>query len=321
MQNMLAHPVFSVGETDYRWRDVVAWARWRGQWAQLEDEIHAGLAVSRQAARLEWKPDPQQLRRVARQFRYKHRLIAADDLASWLHRWGVTAPQWTTWLRQQLLREAYADPPIDLSDEPAAAATVEALLWPAGVFSGRLANWAREVARRAAVGAVSGRASASPRDAAEESAVESAYREFCDAAATPRALQAAVTANRQGWTRIEYGWVKLASAEAAREALLCLREDGAELDTVADLAGVTVEQHALLAEQLDILLRQRFLSAVPGDVVDPVVDDTSYAVAVVTAKEPPTTEDPAVRARAAATVAEQAVRRAVEDLVRWHHRL
>jgi hypothetical protein len=125
-------------------------------------------------------------------------------------------------------------------------------------------------------------------------------------------------AERLERTRVAYERVGLRSPDAAREALLCVRVDGAGLAQVARRAGVPCELERSTLGDVSGTLRAALLGAVAGEAVGPIeTKDGGHDVLVVGEREPP--DDVAVeRERIAAEVADEQLRRYAAGRLSWH---
>ena len=84
---------------------------------------------------------------------------------------------------------------------------------------------------------------------------------------------------------------------------------------------MTIDECETWLEETDAALAPLLVAARPGELVGPVVSPDGALLAEVRTKTPADATDPAVRARAAATIAEQAASRVVNDTVVWHEHL
>jgi hypothetical protein len=107
------------------------------------------------------------------------------------------------------------------------------------------------------------------------------------------------------------------SADAAREAACCVREDGLTLSEVAIESRQPVRDTRDLLERLDPGLRQAVLGADVDELVGPLIVGLRHEVVWVVGKKPGDLADPIVRARAEEAVVDQMVARAILTHVRW----
>jgi hypothetical protein len=294
--------LFAADGNVYTWSDVLRLARLRGVWSDLVDNARAGEAA---AAWLDARGTPidDEVDEAARAFRYRHDLLASEELVDWLRRRGLTSEDWYGFLRRQVAAR--------LVDPPGEGGNVdgEDAAWADGICSGHLGRLALELAEMVAV---------SPGTPLE--LLDDAFDAFCDRVAEQAPIAHEVETNRLEWARVAYAALSLPSDSAAHEAAQLLRTDGEPIADVAARAGVTVEDSRAWLDEVEPELATRFLSADVGDVVGPVALEDRFVVATLRAKTPPSTEDDAVRDRARHAVVARTVARAVNDRVTWLER-
>jgi len=105
--------------------------------------------------------------------------------------------------------------------------------------------------------------------------------------------------------------------DAAREAALCIRQDGLDPAEVAAESGGEFTEGDWYLEEADPALRDHLLGAQEGEVLGPLRLNDGFVVVSVRAKRPPSEDDPALVARASQVLLDRAVRREVESRVRW----
>jgi hypothetical protein len=313
----LSSPVFSVGGRTYRFGDVVRAARAWGELDDLERQTAEGIAVLDRVESLGSALDASDVEAAATAWRYERRLLAGDDLEAWLARWQLQPSDWLHYVRRRLARESHAN---ELSESLARytphAKQVEEALWGEAVCSGSLARWARQLAGRAAAAAALGRPQGDDPGALDEALVELSRRSL-----TPEASETLLEARQVDWLRVECDVLAFPDEGMAREAALCVREDGMTLAEVAGRAGVALTTQTVLLEEVPRLLSERLLSAVQGELVGPVALGGGYVVATVRDKRAPTIEDPVVQERLDEEIPRRAVETEVTNRVRWHERL
>jgi hypothetical protein len=346
----LAAPVFTVGDERYVWADVVlAGMRW-GEWAELEEQAVLGLACRRRAEAEELVLDPEQVARAAADFRYARGLVTAEEMDGWLARWGLAADDWMGWIEGSILRRRWAgDCGARDAGQPMSQADMAAAVWTEGVCSGTLARLASTLAGRAAVAAAhetaeqSGEAARAVVDRGQDAVaaevaqqglgemnpadcrrrlarlarIERGFGEFRVRTVTPRDLHEVIQARQLDWIRVQLRTASFDSEAPAREAALCVREDGETLADVARAAGAPVRATAAFLEELATDLRQRLLGARPQELLGPMRVGDTFALIEVIEKAPPTSDDPEVRRRAEDTVIRREAEREIERHVRW----
>jgi hypothetical protein len=107
-----------------------------------------------------------------------------------------------------------------------------------------------------------------------------------------------VATNRLEWMRLEMETVSFPSETAAREAILCVREDGLSLYDVAALSHRMVSQTTIALEDVHPQHRDQLLAAEPGRVLGPLAVDGRFDVTALISRATPALTDPTVAARA-----------------------
>jgi hypothetical protein len=228
---------------------------------------------------------------AAARFRYDRNLVAAEEMEAWLDRWKLTVAQWRAYLRGTLPDDDQAP-------------------WVIAVCSGTLEREARQLADRAAAA-----------DALGEADLDRAYERFVAEAVTQAALESLLDARRADWIRVDCRTLILPTEAAAREAALCLRDDGMALAEVAAQAGVEMREHALFLEDAEGELGGALLSARTGELLGPIPLGDRFALVLVDGKVDPTLDDPEILRRAQEAARRRAIEREVVNRVTWHERV
>ena len=111
----------------------------------------------------------------------------------------------------------------------------------------------------------------------------------------PGAREHEMAALRLPLTRFEVETIEVDSLDAAREALLCVREDGMSMEEVAAEGRYPYRHPEVLLEEIPEDLQQKFLSVPPGDILDPIARGDGFHVCRVIGKAEPDVDDPVVR--------------------------
>lgn len=260
-------------------------------------------------------------RAAARAFRTERRLYAAEDLERWLADRGVTVAQWREYLRGLVLRRRHQEQlaAVVARYPPEVDAVAEAL--PArGVCSGAFATWAPRLAGRAAAAwARWEREPDRPRPPGPDDLdrVDELWRRLVEESVTSARLRSVLRRRHLDCLGVDWEKAVFPTVDAAREALLCVRDDGWTLAEAAVAAGTRPQVGSAVLEEVDDDLRRELLRSGPGQLVGPLQRDGGWAVLRVLGKTVPTLEAADVRARAVADVADAAVAREVTDRVRW----
>jgi hypothetical protein len=299
--------VFSVGEQDYRWADVVAAARVWGRWDEVSRQTGRGLAAVERLASGE--PEVEE---AGQAFRYARGLLAAEEMEAWLAHWGVSHADWLGYLRRELAR----------SRQPQAEAkgdSDEGDVWAEAVCSGALAELAWELAARVVAAEANG-GGAGPVET-DLVRMDEAHAAFIERAFTPEAAAKTLELRNADWVRLSYTALEFPAAAMASEAALCVREDGLTPADVACRAGVPLLEREAFLEDVEPGLSESLLSAPTGELVGPLPVRNGFALLCVNEKVAPTLSDPVIQDRLQEEVPRRALEREVRNRVRWHEHL
>ena len=133
-----------------------------------------------------------------------------------------------------------------------------------------------------------------------------------------RGFRDTIAAHHLDWIGVHCRTAAFSDAQAAREALLCVHEDGADLAAVARGARAALDEARFHLEEAEPGVRDLLRSARRGELVGPVAAKGRYALVQVMDKVLPSAEDPAVRRRAERRILDRAVALEVTNRVRWH---
>jgi hypothetical protein len=352
----LRRPVFSVGERIYDIADVVIAAVLRGEWSALERQLQHGLACVRRGEGALEEAHRRRLEEAAQAFRYSRNLLAAEELEGWLERVGLSSGEWIDYLKRSVLRRLHSSEVASLVDEASSGEDVISRnIYAEALCSGELQRFALELGGRAALYDCALEEDAlqrfDPSDAdlaqahqacsaaaappglkalpgeelaarvAESLRLETCFQGRTTAAVTATAVRAQIAVHVVEWTSVDWQYLEVAEESIAREAALCLREDGTPLAEVAARARVPVCRETVLLERVDPESRAALLAARAGDVLGLLALPSGFRVARVSAKTPPTERDESVRRRAEEQVVADLIDREQRRRVSWHTRL
>jgi hypothetical protein len=336
---------FSAGGRQYQWLDVFLAAMLRGHWQAFERRLLGGLACVVAADADGTRPDDARVDAEAATFRYDRDLLTAEETTRWLEGRGLDVEAWTDFLvRDILLRDRAGQIDELIQAHLDAIAITDAAFVAEGLCSNVFQQLSTTLAGRAAVAVARRGTRPSPSrselidiervvasnlpwiealDRADTVSrlthaahLEVVFQDEASAALTERALTSELVRHQMDWMRIDLERLSFGSAAAAREALLCIREDGFSFDDVAQESRLPVRDSRDLLEQLEPEWRDVVLSAGVEEVLGPVGVGDRFEIALLVAKRPASLDDPLVRARAEEAVVEHLVSRAVLAHVR-----
>ena len=323
-------PVFTSGSTDYTVRDVIDAAHFRGEvQAAWQQSLVRGEAAAR-GQESEAELDQEALDSAAVAFRYHYDLITAEETEAWLEARGLTLAEFSEYLARLEWEKEFGG-----RVEPPLTAFVEATpeqrdrLVIDLVLSGEFDSMARRLAWRVAVQAAAQEKGEGAQDNTEEwtrflrraglaasglggwlralgrdeswldqmLAMELAYRARCEERLTPEARERELAAVRLPLTSFAVEMVELESRDAAREAFMCVRDDGMSMAEVAREGRYPFHQTEMLLEQISDDLQQKFLSLMPGSLLEPTPREDGFLLTRILEKKDPKLDDPEVRQR------------------------
>ena len=335
MQALYGRPVFRVVDTLFYWEDVLLDAVARGRWTDFERTTEEGLACVAHAEATGTAEPEEEIEEAAREFRYERELITALEMEQWLSARGLTAQEWMEHMRRGVLRSHASDRlenlllrhPTQSGDEFDAALRVDL------ICSGIGWEFAEELAERAAAARSLGEAELPSVETAELPAlppglsveraverwpvlqrIERAMERFRTSTLTQVAIQKEIRANQMDWMRVDCRSAVFPDEAQAREAALCVREDGLSLDEVAATARVAIVESRCYLDELEPDLRAVFLASRQRELLGPISADGEFTLYQILGKEIPTEQDTAIVERAEASL----LRRALADEARRH---
>jgi hypothetical protein len=348
--SVLANPrwrqkVFSVQPTDYDWIDVFLYAMVRDDWAAFETQLYEGLVCAAEASEAQMWADEGKVDEAATAFRYDRDLLTTEETMAWLAKAGLTLEDWTDFLSRTILRDEWSlRLPTLLERHRAHVSVTDAAFAAEGLCSPIFKQFATTLAGRAALAATLDPTATVPPgrpfriaklvsrhatwldglDSTELadrlshlSGVEAHFKAQADTLKTDQMLALQVSRNRLDWMRVDLERLSFKDEPAAREAILCITEDGLTLEDVAADSHQAVRDTAEILERLEPEFRDAVLSASVDEVIGPTLIGDRYEIAMVVGKKTADLADPLVRVRAEEAVVENLISKAILSHVRW----
>jgi hypothetical protein len=309
---------------------AAAFGGWTGGfWKDLEE----ALACEAYALDEGFEIDTAELQDAADRFRYQRNLVTAEETERWLSERELDEDDLVAFLGRRYWLRRFSRQAREIRDPYAPApSTATDVLWPEVVFSGALGPLAVPLARRVAVAAVEGAGGASvvrdgPTDYARAAfferagcgpegltawlagnhctlewfrellALETRYLRACHDALSSQRYSEALDSRRLDLMRISHRIARFPTERQAREAHLCITEDGEEFTDAVRRAGAAVEEHAPFLEDAPESLRAPLLSAARGEVILAAGPQGEMLIVQVIDKALPSIADPEVQAR------------------------
>ncbi len=291
--SVLERPVFSVGSRQFRWTDVVGPA----DWDLLRRQAAQGVAAAGST-----KITDADLQQESARFRYERNLVAGEEMEAWLARWELSVAEWRDYLRRAMARERTPSSELAEADDR--------LVWVEAVCSGALERLAADAAARAAAA-----------EALQEDDLDRAFERFLADAVAHDILESLLDIRKADWLRVDCRTLVFDTEPAAREAALCVRDDGMALSEVAAQAVVEIREHSLHLEDAQGELGNALLSARTGELLGPLPLADRFALVLVDDKVEPSLEDPEILRRVQEAARKRAIEREVVNRVTWHERV
>jgi hypothetical protein len=320
--DVLARVALLFDDEEFCYRDVVAAAVINGSWAEF---------AARAARHTRPAPDhlePSQVKEQIERFRRSRHLEAASDLHKWLDLRDLSNDQLSNFARW-LAHEERTDRTFDGKEEPLGSCA----WWSEAALAGDFGSWAEvlvgwlgaeRLLAKTGVDQTAGDLGdielelAMPafvsidRDRLRRIAEAKRAHDDCfRASANEDAMRTCLARNGLLWTELEYSQAEFGSVQAAREALLCVREDRESLKSVAERAGTEVRTTRALYRDLPPSLGAVVVALIPGDCA------IHHESAIVLHRRvSPTLEQPRTRRMAAEELAREAIEASVAGRVR-----
>ena len=257
-------------------------------------------------------------------------------MEDWLAAHEVSLREWMDHIRRQTAR---ARAPLGLSAlvarHPTDAEHLDAALRVDLICTGTGEELAAELAGRAAAAAGNPRGlsetdeplpSRIPLGIAPERAqerinllarVNESAELFRQSAVTPEAIRREIGHHHTEWIRIDCRAIAFEDEAGAREAAMCMREDGLALDDVAAAAHATVAESRFYLDDLDPEVRPIFMAARPVEVLGPILFEGAHTLFRVVDKVMPSEKDPEILRRAETGVATRILAAQAQQRVQW----
>lgn len=342
--------VFSCGNDSFNVRDLIDAAFFRGELNPIWTELLRLIAAEKQAAELDLEIDEAALDAASEKFRYEHDLITAEETERWLEARGLTLEEFSDFFARHYWGSVLKGKAVaEEIDYLAAPADLRELLIAELIFSGELDEMAACLARRVVAGCEANGENVEPGPILEERErfleragiaatqladllgqlgrdnpwleemlrMEALSQSKASALPTPEARVREFRSLRLPLTRFAVEIIELESLDAAREALLCVRNDGLSMAEVANEGRYPYRCTDVLLEEVPEDSQQKFISVTPGSVLDPIPRGDGFQLLRVLEKKDPNPDDPAVRERIDQRIIERHFSELCAKHIRW----
>lgn len=341
--------IFVCGDRSFTVRDVIDAALFRGDLEPEWRNLLRLLAAEKKADEQDLEFDDDAIDAAAERFRYEHDLITAEETEQWLAGRGLALDDFSGFFLRHFWGEQWDDVEPAAIDYLSAPNEMHELLNNELILSGELDRMAQRLSWRVAARCATADATVDPQVIAEEETrffertglggaqlagwlqrlgrdlewlrdtlvMEAIYRRDCAALLSRQAREREIAALRLPLTRFEMETIELDSLDAAREALLCAREDGMSMEDVAAAGRYPYHHPEVLLEEIPEDLQQKFLSVRPGEILDPMARGDGFHLCRIIRKKEPDVDDPVVIERADQRILDRHFSDLTTRYIRW----
>ncbi|MBA3832174.1 MAG: hypothetical protein H0X34_09830 [Chthoniobacterales bacterium] len=322
--------IFVRGDDSSSVRDLIDAAHFRGEVEPIWRDLLRLVAAEKKANESDLEIDDAAIDTAAEQFRYEHDLITAEETERWLDERGLTLGDFSAWFVRRYWGETGDEAAPEVVDYLFAPVALRALLTIELILGGELDRMAARSSWRVAARQAEGGDRVDPSLLAEEEArflersglqkgpigdwlsrlgrddawlreqiaMEAVYLRDSSALLSREARSREISALRLPLTLFEVETIEFDSLDAAREALLCVRQDGMAMEEVAGEGRYPYRHAEILLEDVPEDLQQKFLSVTPGAVLEPITRGEGFHLCRILGKAEPNVDDPTVKTRA-----------------------
>lgn len=312
---------FQCGPRQFTLDEVLAAARELGTFATFRGAWQRHQVAARLAATAGLTPTDAELEAALETFRYARDLVSGEECDRWLETRGLRFDDLVDCITRRLqsgLIEAEPAVAVETEDPTDAAGDDERLLRVDALLADEFNVWARRLARAVALAEHAAQAHAGAPLPPEAWAELDRRREATAATlATPARRRSALAAHRLELTRVRFEQAEFDTEGAAREAILCAREDATSLRATAETNAFPCQESDVLLGDLPAAWAEVLMSARLGEAVIPRSEDGSFVVLSPLSRQEPSLDDPAVQARVDAAVVEHHFRELETRYIRW----
>jgi len=307
--------VFRAGGRAYSREDVLRAAEFRGELEPIRSAMCGSLACRTYAQEQGFEFGAEEVQSAAEAYRYENDLTTAEETEQWLEENDLTLDDFGGFFERHYCLQRFSSLLEEIrSDYEPSPTDVENLVWQEVLLGNHFPRLARALAWRVAA-ALEGAGVIPALSSPEELiCLEACLSERLRLILTDDNYRREVRARPLGLLRFEVESACFASPESAREAFLCVTQDGEALEVVALRAGSHLETCTRFVDGLPPDLQECMSSGAPGETFPPRQVGEVFRICRIRKKIDPELNDPEVRERVKQTLLESAF----EDLVRKH---
>ena len=310
--------IFQAANRCYTWQHVLTAADFRGETAQLREDLANALAIQTYADEQGFEAAAADVEGAVDEFRLQHDLISGEDTEQWLAHCGISLDDFEAFFSRRLLVDRFREQAIDIGrDYSPSEADVADHAWPETILTDSFERLTVPFARRVAA-RLDGNTPCAPADVkkarrdaetrlrghpfdpkwfAELVEMEAIYAAAERAALTPEKCEREIRTRSLQLTRVEMAVVTFPSLDQARETYACVTGEGESLEAVATRSGRAFDLVTRFYDEVPEDVRSLFFSASPGKVFPPAETEGLFAVHAIRRRIEPALSDAEVLAR------------------------
>ena len=330
LEKSLNKSIFKVKQKDYTWRDVLGFAEFVGVLGPHWDSLSDGIAVCRFAEAKDYVVEPSHLQTEANNLRYRFNLITAEETEEWLHSRELSLSSLNDFLNRDILTTHFSDQLSEIRDQIKIDSqivleslwselilndgyphVVTPLIWrlmvdefklgEAVTVDDELAVVKKEFCQRESIDIGDLPTYIKSRWLLKNSfsnylILEARYRKFYTERVPVEMANLLLKSLHHQLVRISYESVSFKDFEHAKEAFLCVTEDGCTLDHIAAQADGDYTKSARFVDAIPEDLRRNLMSAAVEEALPPRhgSEDEKFYIYRVLKKIEPQLDDPVV---------------------------
>lgn len=341
---MIEPEIFSCGATIFTPAHILTAAAFWGELDERYVESKGRLLALNRAREEGIEISDEELQDRSERFRREFGLRTARATEAWMDARGVTLDAFTDFLERDAALALVDETSVKASRKhPTRDKETMAVLWPDAVFTGAGDRWSRRLALRAAAARDVAEGAGIPAsifdtlggdvsdgmlpwldhfglDAAwfnRLRVIDAAFAHFSSVVQIPARLDAALRVRWDSLVAVEVELGGFPNDSAAREAFLCVTEDGMALDDVCRGAGGHYTQGALLLGELPPAIRAQALSTPVGSLMPVFPWGESMVLCRLLGKSEPSLNDSRVNEAVRAAVLDDALQPLLKRHIAW----
>ena len=315
---------FTCGGRAYTNDELLAAAERWGVLESIVPSLTSALVCRAYAEENAYGVDDDLVQQLSEEYRRARNLDSAAATQYWLEQREVSLDDFADYLERSIWASRFAGRLADnKGDFAPARSRVQDVLWSEFVFGGAYDACAAALARRVALARAENAAAPAAqidREAWREelNGLEMMHDRACARLLSRENLQPNLERRRLDLMQIKVHRLRLDREHAAKEAYLCLIDEGESFESLAEAIRAPYDVARWFLSDLPPSIQSKLLSAAPGQVLPPFEHEREYWIVRIDEKIEPSLDDDAVRQRLEGVVVSGYFDPLVEQHIEWH---